>query len=64
MNLWISDVPSQLMDLMIPEWLVITRHYPCCYIFKLFPRDMDVVPLDQLYSGMAGSASFIQIEYE
>ena len=61
-NLWIGDVPSQLMELTIPEQLLIARHYPHCYIFKFFPRDMDVhLPLDQLYSGMAGNASLFEL---
>ena len=61
-NLWIGDVPSILTGLSIPEQLLIARHYPRCYIFKLFPRDIDNhIPLDQLYSGMAGNASLFEL---
>lgn len=61
-NLWIGDVPYQLSVLTIPEQLLIARHYPRCYIFKLFPRDYDShLPLDQLYAGMAGNASLFEI---
>lgn len=61
-NLWIGDVPYQLMELTTPEQLLIARHYPRCYIFKLFPRDYDShLPLDQLYTGMAGNATLFEI---
>ena len=61
-NLWIGDVPVELMDLTIPEQLLIARHYPRCYIFKLFPRDVNThMPLDQLHSGMAGNASLFEL---
>ena len=61
-NLWIGDVPSQLTVLTIPEQLLIARHYPRCYIFKLYPRDYDShLPLDQLYTGMAGNASLFEL---
>jgi hypothetical protein len=38
-HMWIGDVPSELAALTIPEQLVIARHYPRCYVFKLYPRD-------------------------
>ena len=61
-NLWVGEVPFELTGLSIPEQLLIARHYPRCYIFKLFPRDLDVhVPPDQLYAGMAGNASLFEL---
>ena len=61
-NLWIGNVPPELMGLTILEQLLITCHYPCCYIFKLFPRDIDThVLIDQLYSGMAGNAYLFKL---
>ena len=61
-NLWIGDIPSELIGLTILEQLLIARHYPRCYIFKLFPRDIDShIPLDQLYTGMAGNASLFEL---
>ena len=61
-NLWVGEVPFELTGLSIPEQLLIARHYPRCYIFKLFPRDVDVhVPPDQLYAGMAGNASLFEL---
>ena len=61
-NLWIGEVPSELTGLTIPEQLLIARHYPRCYIFKLFPRDIDShIPLDQLYTGMAGNATLFEL---
>ena len=61
-NLFIGDIPSQLTALTIPEQLLIARHYPRCYIFKLFPRDCDLhLPIKQLYMGMAGNATLFEI---
>ena len=61
-NLWIGEVPLELQGLTIPEQLLIARHYPRCYIFKLFPRDVDShVSFDRLYSGMAGNASLYDL---
>jgi hypothetical protein len=61
-NLSIGDVPFQLSGLTIPEQLLIARHYPRCYIFKLYPRDIDThLPPDQLHSGMAGNASLFEL---
>lgn len=48
--------------LTIPEQLLIAHHYPHCYIFKLFPHDYDGrLPLDHLYSGMAGNANLFEL---
>ena len=61
-NLWIGDIPFELKGLTIPEQLLIARHYPRCYIFKLFPRDVDThVSFDRLYTAMAGNASLYDL---
>jgi hypothetical protein len=61
-NLSIGDVPPELSSLTIPEQLLIARHYPQCYIFKLFPRDIDThIPPDQIHTGMAGNASLFEL---
>ena len=61
-NLWIGEIPSALTGLTIPEQLLIARHYPRCYIFKLYPRNVDShIPLDQLYTGIAGNASLFEL---
>lgn len=36
-HLWIDDIPAELTNLTVPEQLLIARHYPRCYIFKLYP---------------------------
>lgn len=61
-NLLVGEVPFQLKGLTVPEQLLIARHYPRCYIFKLYPREYDgSLPSDQLYSGMAGNASLFEL---
>lgn len=36
-GLIVGEIPFELRGLTIPEQLLIARHYPLCYIFKLFP---------------------------
>ncbi|KIN95492.1 hypothetical protein M404DRAFT_165673, partial [Pisolithus tinctorius Marx 270] len=38
-NLWIGEVPLALHKLNFVETLLVARHYPRCYVFKLYPRD-------------------------
>ncbi|KAI6138412.1 hypothetical protein BKA82DRAFT_3932534, partial [Pisolithus tinctorius] len=38
-NLWIGDIPLTLQKLNFVETLLVARHYPWCYVFKLYPRD-------------------------
>lgn len=61
-NLFIGEIPYQLRGLTIPEQLLIARHYPRCYIFKLYPRDYDGrLPSNQMYNRMAGNASLFEL---
>lgn len=61
-DLWIGDVPYELLALTVPEQLLIARYYPRCFIFKLFPRDCEAhLPLDHLYTGMAGNATLFEL---
>jgi hypothetical protein len=64
-NLWIGDVLSVLSVLMIPEQLLIARHFPQCYIFKLFPCNYDAhILANQLYMAMAGNASLFEMNMQ
>ena len=55
-------MPQELHILTIPKQILITRHHPCCYIFKLFPRDPDVhVPPELLQRGMMGNVSLYEM---
>ncbi|KIO04742.1 hypothetical protein M404DRAFT_52669, partial [Pisolithus tinctorius Marx 270] len=38
-NLWIGEVPLALRKLNFMETLLVARHYPRCYVFKLYPRE-------------------------
>ena len=61
-NLWIGNVPTELTGLTVPEQLLIAHHYPRCYIFKLFPCDMDThVLFDQLHTAMGGNACLFEL---
>lgn len=37
-NPWLGDPPLVLRKLMFTEMLLIARHYPRCYVFKLYPK--------------------------
>jgi hypothetical protein len=60
-DLWIGDVPYQLRTLTIPEQLLIARHYPRCYVFKLYPKEGNQLPPDRLQRGMKGNVSLYEL---
>ena len=37
--MWLGDPPLVLRKLTFAEMLLIARHYPRCYVFKLYPKD-------------------------
>jgi hypothetical protein len=59
-DLWIGDVPYELAILTIPEQLLIARHYPRCYVFKLFPKGVGVADPDALQRGLVGNVSLYE----
>lgn len=61
-NMWIGHVPLLLQSLTIPEQLLIARHYPRCYVFKLYPHNSNI-PMhpDQLQHGMSGNVSLYEL---
>lgn len=60
-NLWIGEVPRELAALTIPEQLLIARHFPRCYVFKLFPRDGNQLSPDLMQRGMKGNVSLYEL---
>jgi hypothetical protein len=61
-EMWIGQVPHELDILTIPEQILIARHHPRCFVFKLYPRDSEAhLPLDQLQSGMSGNVSLYEM---
>ena len=60
-SLWIGEMPSQLTILTIPEQMLIARHYPRCYVFKLYPRGGGYLSSDVLQSGMKGNVSLYEL---
>lgn len=63
-DLWIGDVPWELVTLTIPEQLLIARHYPRCYVFKLYPQDGHQLSPDQLQKEMKGNISLFNLNTE
>jgi hypothetical protein len=60
-NLWIGDVPYELAVLTIPEQLLIARHYPRCYVFKLYPKAANArMDQDHLQRAMVGNVSLYE----
>jgi hypothetical protein len=60
-DLWIGQVPVELSALTIPEQLMIARHYPRCYVFKLYPREATHMGVDQMQRGMKGNVSLYDV---
>jgi hypothetical protein len=60
-GLWIGEIPCELTALTIPEQLLVARHYPRCYVFKLYPRDGGQLSPDQLQRGMKGNVSLYEL---
>lgn len=56
-NMWISDVPEEIQCLTVPEQMLIALHYPCCFVFKLFPKNRGVGDPDSLQRGMVGNVT-------
>ncbi|KAI5993857.1 hypothetical protein EDD15DRAFT_2166686 [Pisolithus albus] len=56
-NLWIGKTPHELAILTLPEQLLISRHYPHCYVVKLYPQDGHISNPDHLQRGMVGNVT-------
>ncbi|KAH7905094.1 hypothetical protein BJ138DRAFT_1138370 [Hygrophoropsis aurantiaca] len=56
-NLWVGAVPHQLAVLTLPEELLISRHFPRCYIVKLHPKASYAANPDHLQRGIIGNVT-------
>ena len=62
-NLWIGCIPWQLQVLTFSEQLLIALLYPCVYVFKLYPKDINFRPDGSvLQSGMQGNVSMYDLD--
>jgi len=63
-NLWIGDVPRELQDLTLPEWVLIAKYYPAAYIIKLFPKKKGFYSWDQnkMHNGLKGNVSTYKLD--
>jgi hypothetical protein len=62
-NLWIGCVPPELAILTLPGQLLIVRHYPRCYVFKLYPKAVRAgitIRYREAWSAMSPFTSTIQ----
>ncbi|KIO11878.1 hypothetical protein M404DRAFT_98925, partial [Pisolithus tinctorius Marx 270] len=61
-NMWLGDPPLELRRLTFAETLLVARHYPRCYVFKLYPRDgsRGYNPA-HLQRGMAGNMTLYEV---
>ncbi|KDN34225.1 hypothetical protein RSAG8_12684, partial [Rhizoctonia solani AG-8 WAC10335] len=39
-RMWIGKIPPALMDLTVPEQILVSIYHPRCYVYKLHPRDL------------------------
>ncbi|KAG2335640.1 hypothetical protein BDR05DRAFT_884814, partial [Suillus weaverae] len=56
-NMWIGPIPHELAILTLPEELLMSQHFPCCYIFKLYSKDFCGRDPSHMQCGMAGNAT-------
>ncbi len=56
-NLWLGDIPTELSVLTLPEQLLIARHFPRCYVVKLYPRGGRVCDPSQVQRGLSGNVT-------
>ncbi|KAG1792365.1 uncharacterized protein HD556DRAFT_1444624 [Suillus plorans] len=56
-NMWIGPIPHELVVLTLPKELLLSRHFPRCYIFKLYPKDSRHINPSHLQQGMAGNVT-------
>ena len=61
-NMWLGNPPLVLRKLTFAETLLIARHYPRCYVFKLYPKDsMRGSNPAHLQRGMAGNVTLYEV---
>ncbi|KAF8479934.1 hypothetical protein JB92DRAFT_2837688 [Gautieria morchelliformis] len=60
-QMWIGPVPLELWRLTIPEQLLIAFHYPCCFVFKLFPKNGSPQDPDTLQRGLSGNVTTYEL---
>ncbi|KIN94091.1 hypothetical protein M404DRAFT_35392 [Pisolithus tinctorius Marx 270] len=61
-NMWLGDPLLELRRLMFAETLLIARHYPRCYVFKLYPKDSSRgYNAAHLQRGMAGNVTLYEV---
>lgn len=60
--MWLGDPPLVLQKLTFAENLLIARHYSCCYVFKLYPKDSSRGHhLAHLQCAMAGNITLYEV---
>jgi hypothetical protein len=60
-NLWIGEVPHELAILTIPEQPLVARHYPRCYVYKLYPKAVGAgMDPDLLQRAIMGNVSLYE----
>ena len=63
-NLWIGKVPHELAILTLPEQLLVLRHFPQCYVVKLYPRDGHVSNTAHLQHGIIGNVTLYNMNMD
>jgi len=63
-NMWIGDIPMELLDLTLPERILVAKYYPAAYIIKLFPKKKGSRSWDQnqMHNGLKGNVSTYKLD--
>ena len=60
-GLWIGEIPCPLKTLTLPEQLLIARHFPKCYVIKLYPKNFGGnSPPELLQSALRGNVTLYE----
>jgi hypothetical protein len=64
-NMWLGDIPHIFRIMTFGEHLMIGRHNPHCYIFKMFPRERShAFRPEQLQRGLQGNITLYEMNTE
>jgi hypothetical protein len=64
-GLWIGEIPFELATLTLPEQMLIARHFPRCFVVKLYPCEgSQHLSEDQFHRGIKGNVSLYELNTE
>ena len=63
-NLWLGDVPLELSMLTLLEQMLVSQHFPQCYVVKLYPWDGCGFNPRHLQQGLLGNVTLYNMNMD